>query len=168
MPTLFRKDATSTAFVLVLALFGAAGCGGDDDDGGDAEGALTAAELEAQSAPICTEFYDDLLAMEPFDEGDPRTVEPFLREAVAILDRAVAELDPLEPAEELREPYEAWLNGLVERRDVLSSMIESAEANDPDVGVELATYLEEDAERTEGLRRAVRQAGLKTCTDAGG
>jgi hypothetical protein len=146
------------AMAMVVATGVIAGCGGGDDDGGG----LSQAELEKQTAAICKEGQSKLQAIpEPADITDPGQAAKYLGAVLTAADGQITKLKALEPADDIKANYDAYLAEVQESRDILGGIRDKANAQDPSGMQDLERYL--SGEREKATKAAATKAGLKTC-----
>jgi hypothetical protein len=146
---------------LTAVAVGLLGCGGDD---GESSG-LSQEELDKQSAAICRDGSRQVDSLSVPNLEDPAQAAAWLTDVIAIFDRTVVKLRALEPEEDLKADYDAYVALLDENGDVLKDILAKAEARDPTGKQDFVEFLNDD-ERDKDTKAAARKAGLTGCANA--
>jgi hypothetical protein len=146
------------AVAIALAAAVLAGCGGGDDD----DGGLSRSELNTQSEAICKDGRDQLNDLSSPDLSDPDQAAAFLTDAVAIFDATIKKLRALEPEDDLKDDYEAYVAIVDENGDQLKGILAKAKARDASGERDLNAYLNDSA-RDRRTKDAAVKAGLTGC-----
>lgn len=162
--------------VLVLALFGAllvAGCGGDDEDSGDAaptDGgeALSAEEYSTTVTDALTQFGTEFqeLGEAVRDPESPEAYVAGVEEIQARVDEIIAELEGVTPPEEAEQINADLIAAFEDLSAAFTPIIETAEnvENDPQALIEAATDLQAAASefqtRANDISERAREAGV--------
>jgi hypothetical protein len=109
-------------FVLALAMGSiAAGCGSDDDDGGDGGDALTKEEYLAQGNAICAAGNAELQATDDFDPKDEAAFDAFVTDT--LVPNIQGQVDQLR--EGIPEGDEDTVNGILDDAEAKLDEIEA-------------------------------------------
>jgi hypothetical protein len=144
------------AVVAVLLLVAVAGCGGDDDDASTEQFAADANRICREGEARLNEVVDEARAA-----GDPQEA------AAAVLERGTEAYAPymerlreLQPPEDLRDDWTAFLDGVQEAFDLFPQLADATRSGDRE-------QLEQLAGRFEGIARDTRpfaeEHGLRDC-----
>jgi hypothetical protein len=142
----------------VIALSAAAlvlgGCGGGDGGGED----LTADEFRQQADAICAEFEGRL------DElGTPESLEDlqnFVSEAVPIIEEGNAQLQELDPPDELQEQWDQAMEINNEQLETVRDLREAVEEGDQ---ARMQELLQAGNEANQESDRLAAELGLEDC-----
>jgi hypothetical protein len=145
-----RTRRVAAASVAVLAL---AGCGGGN--GGDQ---LTAEDFRQQADAICADFEGRL------DElGTPQSledVEQYVDDAIPILEEGTAELDDLQPPDELEED---WNRAMEINREQLENVRALQQAVEDGDQAQIAELLQQADEARQESDQLATELGLEQC-----
>lgn len=116
----------------VLFAAGVAGCGGSDDDSGEA---LSKDDFIAQANEICAGVNEDLDSLESdfteaSDSGDSEAAADVLRDGTDILAAGVEELKGLTPPEEDQDTIDEWLALNDEQAEASDDLIDAVADED--------------------------------------
>ena len=156
--------ASVTALVAALAL-GLAGCGGsDDDDGG---GGSSKGEFITQADAICERVNAriggvnaELQSVTGSATEKLAKIEPILRRAIHVQDRAIEDFRALEPPDEDRDLIGRYLGAAEKQSEVLGTMADAARSGDAKRYAVAARELPEVSERRRAL---VADYGFEQC-----
>ena len=140
---------------VVLAAVALAACG-DSDDGGD--NGKSKADIQKEAQAICTDVKKDLEKIEaPSNIQDANEVSAYFEKAVPVSQEAVDKLEALEPPDDYKADYDAYVTAQAKQIDELAKVAEKAKAKDPSGLKDLQNIDEKTTEN------AARKAGLTTC-----
>jgi len=139
------------ALVGVLVLL--AGCGG----GGDTR--LSREEFESQGNAICAKYQKQLQAV-----GNPSSIDEIpdlVDQAVAILNREIAEIAALKPPADMQTEFDALIDASNNTKDAADDLSQAAKDGDR-AAVQKA--LDEGKAASEKADQIATQLGLDSCT----
>jgi hypothetical protein len=139
------------ALVGVLVLL--AGCGG----GGDTR--LSREEFESQGNAICAKYQKQLQAV-----GNPSSIDEIpdlVDQAVAILNREIAEIAALNPPADMQTEFDALIDASNNTKDAADDLSQAAKDGDR-AAVQKA--LDEGKAASEKADQIATQLGLDSCT----
>lgn len=132
----------------VLALF-AAGCGGDDDDKGDAgSGARGYAETGQAISDICTRAKAEIDPITAKFTGDAKNDAPLLEQVIETNEKYVAEVKAIKPDPKLKDAYDGFVAALdqtASRSDEALSAAQSGDQAGYDKGLEELSAGDDDS-----------------------
>ena len=140
------------ALVGVLVLL--AGCGGG---GGDTR--LSREEFESQGNAICAKYQKQLQAV-----GNPSSIDEIpdlVDQAVAILNREIAEIAALKPPADMQTEFDALIDASNNTKDAAADLSQAAKDGDR-AAVQKA--LDEGKAASEKADQIATQLGLDSCT----
>jgi hypothetical protein len=143
-----RSTLTAIGAGLVLA----AGCGGDDDGGGEDA-------FRADANAVCADFEEKIAAIPP----PQNALDEWAAIAADIgdlLETGVNELDALEPPGDLGESYDEWLELKRESLDATRDLQEAGAAANQQLITEALNRIEESEGRADEL---ATELGLDEC-----
>jgi hypothetical protein len=147
-------------FAVVVALAMLAGCGGDDNGGGER---LSRAQFVAQADAICRRYEARLDALgQPMNVAELRS---FADKALPIAREGREELGELNPPEDLEETYDDWLEHGDHAIEIVERLRDAAEDGDQAEIQEIARDAEETDRESNRLASELR---FKQCGEAGG
>lgn len=135
---------------LLAAILVLAACGGDG--GGDR---LSAEEYRQQANEICAEANTDLRALQIPDSLDE--LDAFVADAKPIVDRALEDLDDLEPPQELDGDHDRWVD---QNRRMAEALDDLTDASLPEVSAKAQEFGRLNQEANESARDDL---GLEDC-----
>jgi hypothetical protein len=150
---MIRPNPTAGLVAGALAVVAAAGCGGDEQ--------LSAEELVERGDQLCRqgqEQFADVQAKPPANAG--AALEQ-TEELLGVAEEELAELQDLEPPDELRSAYENYLDSRARAIDFLEKGRAAAEDRDGDGYGAAQAGVAAEAEERERLARAV---GFEACS----
>jgi len=148
-----RLGVTLASTTVILAVFLAAGCGGDGGNGG-----LTAEEFRQQADAICAEFEGKLDAVE--QPSSPEDIERFVDEAVPIIEEGTQKLSELDPPEEFRDEWTRVVEINAENLETIKKVQTALREGKPE---ESQRLLQEAGGNEEEADRLARDIGLTKC-----
>jgi hypothetical protein len=141
------------ALVLVLAAALVAGCGG----GGNG-GAPSADEFRQQADAVCAKYEQKLNALgEP---ASPEDLADFVDKAVPIIEQGNAELNDLDPPDELQDDWDRAMDLQNENLETTRDLRDAVRDNDPARIQELVAKLDST---TAESNRLAENMGLDKC-----
>ena len=139
----------------LVALLLVAGCGGDS--GG---GQLSAEELRRQADAICAKYDERFQALgEP---SSPEELETFLAEGIPLFEQQTAELEELNPPDELEDDWNRAMEVQHEGIATIRELRDAVGEGDADRIQELSAEAESSSAESNQL---ARDLGLETCGD---
>jgi hypothetical protein len=143
---------------LALAVAAVAGllaaCGG----GGGTDTTVSAAEFRRQADAICAKYQNQLNAL-----GTPSSLadlKDYVNKAVPIIEKGNAELQALEPPEELAATWNRALELNRQQLDIVRDLQDAVEAEDE---AKMQDLLEQAQAANEESDKLARQLGLREC-----
>jgi len=139
------------ALVGVLVLL--AGCGG----GGDTR--LSREEFESQGNAICAKYQKQLQAV-----GNPSSIDEIpdlVDQAVAILNREIAEIAALKPPADMQTEFDALIDASNNTKDAAADLSQAAKDGDR---AAVQNALDEGKAASEKADQIATQLGLDSCT----
>ena len=138
--------------VIAVASVLAVGCGDDEGD------ALSKAEFTKQGNGICTKYDAEAKKL-----GDPQTVEEipgYADKALALFDKQIGEMEKLEPPEELKGDFDAFLATGDDAKKFINDLKSAAETGDEKKVAEVA---EQGDARDQKSDELATKLGLTEC-----
>ena len=147
-----RLARAGAVLSVVLAAVAFSACGSDSDNG------KSKADIQKEANGICTDVKKELEAVKtPSDINDPAQALAYFDEAVPISQKAVDKLEVLEPPDDYKSDYEAYVSAQAEQIDALAKVREKAKAKDPSGLKDLQNI--DDTKTSD----AAKKAGLTAC-----
>lgn len=140
------------ALAVALALL--AGCGGDDDPGGDPQAYRTDGDR------ICRDYQEAIAKL-----GQPDALSdlgPYIEKALPVLSRTVGQIERLDPPADQRDAYEAFRDQARQTVERAKALREAAADADAD---EVQRLLKDAATASERRKALAADAGLDACAD---
>jgi len=160
-----RRMTTKTSLALISAIaalsMSACGGGGDDDGGGGSK--LAKADLGKKATEICTKFNkqsNDVKA--PANLADATQAAPYFAKISQISTSELNELKALQPADEIKTDWDAFIAEISERFGIIDEIAAAAEAKDAQKGADLFKKI---ADRETPTKAAAGKVGALTCTE---
>ena len=141
-----------------MLAFAAAGCGGDDNGGGER---LSKDEYAAQANAICDDFNADVKAAGPEPQGI-KDIPPYVDKVKPLFEDGLSRLKKLNPPEDEQETVDEWLDTAEEQIGYLGDIKKAAEDNDLAEVQEVGTKISASNKKADAL--AVK-LGATSCTD---
>lgn len=152
-----RAFSLCVAAAAVLAV-AAAGCGDDSSE------QLSADELVTRADEICAGGIDEFTAIQADSPSNAKEAEAQTSELVEVATDELSDLRELRPPEELRDPYEAYLEARGRALEQLERGRDAAADRDTEAYVAAQTKVTADQPQRIKLAKKV---GLKTCSEPG-
>lgn len=141
----------------VVAL-GLGACGGDDDDGG---GALAKADLAKKANEICAKYDKEAEGVkQPTNLANANEAAPYFRKIHEIGANRQKDLEGLEPADDVKANYDAFLTAQKAIVDVVDQIATAAESKDAQKGAQL---LQQAQTLDKPSEDAAKKIGANTC-----
>jgi len=138
--------------VLILAL-AASGCGGGKEE-------VTAAELVQKADAICRTEQAKFNQIQAHPPANASIAADQTKELVGVTDAATSDLRELEPPDELRAPFDAYLESRDDAVDQMKRGQDAADDQDPSGYAAAQTAVAKNGPQRQKLAQAV---GLKVC-----
>jgi hypothetical protein len=148
-----QLGVTLASAMVALAIFVAAGCGGDGGNDG-----LTAEEFRQQADATCAEFESKLDAIE--QPSSPDDLKRFVNDAVPIIEEGTQKLSDLEPPAELQDKWTRVTEINEENLETIKSVQTALEDDDVE---EAQRLISEAGGNEEEADRLARELGLTEC-----
>ncbi len=141
-----RKTIISVLLLVLVALV-AAGCGG----GGSSSDQLSASDLKSQANAICADLNKKTQAAAKSQDFDT---------ALNATNDALDKLKALKPPDELKDSYQAFLDGASSETPTLTKLVKAIKAKDIATAQKLSGQVDTANAKVDAAARA---AGLGTC-----
>lgn len=142
-----RKTIISLLLLVLVALV-AAGCGGG---GGSSSDQLSASDLKTQANAICADLNKKTSAAASSQDFDT---------ALKATNDALDKLKALKPPDELKDSYQAFLDGASSETPTLTKLVAAVKAKDIATAQKLSGQVDKANAKVDAAARA---AGLGTC-----
>ena len=146
-----RLTITGLSLLAAVSL-AAAGCGDDEGD------ALSKEEFTSQANAICKKYEAESKTL-----GEPESIEEipeFADKALALFDEQLGEMRELEPPEELKEDYDAFLKTGDESKKFVEDLKSAAESGDEQQIQQIGEQADEREKSSDALATKI---GLTEC-----
>lgn len=136
-----------TALVAATAALAIAGCGGDDDDGGDSGEALSAEDYATEIESILTTFGEESIALgtELSSAQTPEELRSGVADLQALTQTAVDDLNAITPPEDAAEGHDTLTGALEGYLDDIETLASAVESDDPQEAEDAALAFQEAA-----------------------
>ncbi len=153
----------ATSALTALALFAAAGCGGDDDPGG---GALTQAEYQKQGNALCRDAISEAKDVEV--PTSPDEIPDYVDRLFDVSFGYTEEFEALEPPEELQEAHDESVRLTDDSKRLTDELVERLrDAENPQAAVLREFRKLAETENFKRSQEVTRELGLDDCLDVG-
>ncbi len=136
-----------TALVAATAALAIAGCGGDDDDGGDSGEALSEEDYATEIESVLTTFGEESIALgtELSSAQTPEELRSGVDDLQALTQTAVDDLNDITPPEDAAEGHETLTGALEGYLSDIETLASAVESDDPQEAEEAALAFQEAA-----------------------
>ncbi len=122
-----KTRTASTTAIVVGALVAVAACGKSSDD----DDKLSRTALPPKANPICAKAAEELTAVrQPIGLTNPAQAGDYFRSFQRIRGKVVRELEKLEPDNDVKKDYDAYLAAQSEELELVDTIVKKAEARD--------------------------------------
>ena len=150
----------------LVALAGATGCGGGDDESAPDGGALTKAEYQKKGNALCKDTVAEVGRI-PMPR-EPDQIAGYLKRTFAVAEEANGKFESLEPPRELREDHEQAVRLSEDFEQVSDRLVERVrQADDPRAAVQREFRKLAGDPVFKRSQEVTRRLGLDECLEVG-